>query len=678
MLWIAWDILCESAVFILFGFLLAGLLDGLLSGRRVIGYLSGSRTRSVLLGTLIGAPLPLCSCSVLPAALTLRRKGASRGATLSFLVSTPETSVTSVLLTYALLGPVMTIIRPIAACVSAICAGLVENFVEARTPAPQSPDSEAGEGCSQSGCCTGDELLDKDNASIGGVRGGLHRAFVSLFDAIFIWIVIGILVAAAIQAWLPGEVLTRILGGELQSMLLMIVIGVPLYVCNEASTPIAAAFIAQGVSPGAGLVFLLVGPATNIGALGVLYQQLGRRTVVVYLTAIVVVALIAGMITNSALETLTVGLQARALEEPLVPPVVKTLGAILFVILGLASLRRTRLTEQVSQWLNKRLSLPVSRGGVRIGTAFVLLAAYFATGFYIVWPGEVGIVRRFGAIVQADAQPGLHYAWPYPIDNADRVAIQSVRRTTIGVLDVLEGQAADTDSAPDSWNLLGDENIAEIQAVVHWTADPAKVVRFQYGSEDREALVAGITRAMMREVFAGTSINSVFTSRRHAYEHEIEGRVAERLAAYSSGIQIESFRLLYTHAPPAVHDSFRDVASALEDRSTQINEALAQEAELIPLARGEAAWDMAEARAYAVRQVADARGQADRFLTILAAYTQWPQVTARRLEFEMLEKVLPKLRKYIRPAGRGNGEIDIWFVGPGATDETTVWPTKRQ
>ena len=123
MLWNTWSILCESAAFILAGFLIAGILDAFLSGQKTVRYLSGTRPHSVFLATLLGAPLPLCSCSVLPTAITLRKNGASKGATLSFLVSTPETSVTSVLLTYALLGPFVAIFRPIAACVTAITAG---------------------------------------------------------------------------------------------------------------------------------------------------------------------------------------------------------------------------------------------------------------------------------------------------------------------------------------------------------------------------------------------------------------------------------------------------------------------------------------------------------------------------------------------------------------------------
>ena len=132
MLSTAWSILSESAIFILTGFLLAGALNALLPAGRVIRVLSASSSRSVFLATLVGVPLPLCSCSVLPTAVALREKGASKGSTLAFLISTPETSVTSVLLTYGLLGPAMALFRPVAACVTAITAGLIENRFQDR------------------------------------------------------------------------------------------------------------------------------------------------------------------------------------------------------------------------------------------------------------------------------------------------------------------------------------------------------------------------------------------------------------------------------------------------------------------------------------------------------------------------------------------------------------------
>ena len=304
MISIAWSILCESAIFILAGFLIAGLLDALLSGERLIRNLRGTRKRSVLLATLVGVPLPLCSCSVLPTAVTLRNKGAGKGATLSFLISTPETSITSILLTYALLGPFVAIVRPIAACVTALTAGLAENLVDRRLSAKGGGEGQLGEAEAERDIPTaGNDVAGRDDQA-GKPReersirerlaGSMRYAFVDLFDDIFGWLLIGILVAAAIQAFVPAEVLNNFLGSPLRSMLLMVLIGVPLYVCAEGSTPIAAALIAQGMNPGAALVFLLVGPATNIGALGVLHRQLGRRTVIVYLATIILVALVMG------------------------------------------------------------------------------------------------------------------------------------------------------------------------------------------------------------------------------------------------------------------------------------------------------------------------------------------------------------------------------------------------
>jgi len=338
-----WSILCESAVFIMFGFVIAGLLDAVVPADLVNRLLSGSRRRSVLLATLIGVPLPLCSCSVLPAAVTLRKNGAGKGATLAFLISTPETSATSVLLTYSLLGPLMAVFRPIASCVTALAAGLIENAVERRFPGAAESQPEARSAC----CCksepvAGAQPSEIDDKRPSRLRGAMRYAFVKLFDDIFGWILIGILAAAAIQTWLPREVLLRLLGGPIQSMLLMLVIGVPLYICAEASTPVAAALILGGLNPGAALVLLLVGPATNIGSLGVLTQQFGRRSIAIYLATIVVVALIMGVVLNQLLIGRGFVSDIHVMHEPLLPDWLKTLGAVAFLAAGLGTLARNR------------------------------------------------------------------------------------------------------------------------------------------------------------------------------------------------------------------------------------------------------------------------------------------------------------------------------------------------
>lgn len=342
------SILCESAVFIMFGFVIAGLLDAFVPADIVHRLLSGSRRRSVLLATLIGVPLPLCSCSVLPAALTLRRNGAGKGATLAFLISTPETSATSVLLTYSLLGPLMAVFRPIASCVTALAAGLIENAFERRFPVAAEPQPEA-QGAS---CCQNKPAAEAPPdvtvpRPLSRLRGAMRYAFVKLFDDIFGWILLGILAAAAIQTWLPRDVLLQLLGGPIQSMFLMLVIGVPLYICAEASTPIAAALILGGLNPGAALVLLLVGPATNIGSLGVLTQQFGRRSIIIYLATIIGVALFMGIVLDQLLIGRGFVSDIHVMHESLLPGWLKTLGAVAFLAAGLGTLLRHRRVRRL-------------------------------------------------------------------------------------------------------------------------------------------------------------------------------------------------------------------------------------------------------------------------------------------------------------------------------------------
>ena len=671
MLWNFWSILSESALFILVGFLFAALLDALLSGRKLIESLSGTGSRSVFLATLFGAPLPLCSCSVLPTALTLKKQGAGKGATLSFLISTPETSITSVLLTYALLGPFIAIFRPIAACLTALTAGLIENTVEKRFPSPTDEPAESDCDCSPSESGS-DEIPTVATSFSSHLRGKLRYAFVNMFDDLFAWIMLGIVVAATIQAWLPPEILNKILGGELQSMLLMVLIGVPLYVCAEGSTPIAAALIAHGVNPGAAIVFLLVGPATNIGSLGVLYRQLGRRTVIVYLTTIIVVALAMGAVANNLYGGQVASLQARVLDEPLIPTWLKYISALAFLAIGIGSICRQRYFQRLADWLDTRSPIPVSSRGLLLLLGVIMIAAYAASGFYIVRPGEVGIVRRFGAVQRSDAGPGWHYALPYPIDQVDRVPVSLVRRIVIGFQRDPEGGIGQESDPKKSWILIGDENVADIKTTVHWGVDADQIVRFQFGVADQETLMQDVVLAAMREVLSGTSINTILTSTRQQAAQEIESLAQRRLDDYQSGMRIYSFRILDAHAPPDVHSSFRDVASALEDRSTQIHQAWAEEARLVPLARGQADWKVAEAHGYAARAVLQAKGQADRFLSLLRVYRAWPEVTGRRMEFEMLDQVWPKLRKYLKPPTAEIGELEIWFVESGAADQLPV------
>jgi len=347
MLETAWKLLEDSAAFLLVGFVLAGVFEAILGGRALPAILQRRGALPVFLTTLIGAPLPLCSCSVLPAALALRRRGASAGATVSFLVSTPETGVTSILMSFGLLGPVLAIVRPIAACVTAISAGLLTNLWEERAKAaptlPHAPGATvapaAEHGCSHE-CCETTHAAEP-SGWLARVRRGLRFAFVDLFDDIFGWVLIGIAAAAALQHWVPADVVTRLGGGGIGTMLLLAAIAVPLYVCAEASTPIAAAMIASGVSPGAALVFLLTGPATNLGSIGVLRREIGSSLVGIYLVSIIAIAIGSGLLFDTWLDRGEIG----GLSSPVGPELphgIQIAAAIVFLALGIGWLRRRK------------------------------------------------------------------------------------------------------------------------------------------------------------------------------------------------------------------------------------------------------------------------------------------------------------------------------------------------
>jgi uncharacterized membrane protein YraQ (UPF0718 family) len=293
----AWVVVVESAPFIVFGLVVAGLLHIFLDPAIVARHLGRGRIRPVVMASVLGVPLPLCSCGVLPAALAIRKQGANDGAVTSFLISTPETGVDSIAITYALLGPIMAVVRPIAAFVSGVVTGLVQTLTgEGATTAPSAVPVEA---CRVDACCAGDDCPPEEHARHHGfaarVSAGLRYAFKDLLGDISGWFLLGALIAGVITFAIPEDAIGRHLGGGLVTMLVMLVVGIPLYVCSSASTPIAAALILKGLSPGAALVFLMAGPATNATSITVVGGMLGKRAAAVYIAGISVCAVLMGL-----------------------------------------------------------------------------------------------------------------------------------------------------------------------------------------------------------------------------------------------------------------------------------------------------------------------------------------------------------------------------------------------
>jgi uncharacterized membrane protein YraQ (UPF0718 family) len=332
-----WHLLQDASVYVIFGILVAGMLRIFLSPGTVARHLGRGRFSSVFKASLLGIPIPLCSCGVLPAAASLKKQGANKGATTAFLISTPESGVDSVALTYALLDPVMTIARPVAAFATAAAAGLSENLL---TKGEEEIKAKPDLTCPVDGCCDGQECLPEDHSSHHSfsekLRAGLAYALNDLWNDIAVWFLVGIVLAGVITALVPADVLTRTLGGGLPSMLIMLAAGIPLYICATASTPIAAALILKGVSPGAALVFLLVGPATNITSLTVLLGILGKRATAIYLTAIALSAVIFGLVLDQVYAILGISAQAIAGQATeVIPPWAQVGGALVLLALSI-------------------------------------------------------------------------------------------------------------------------------------------------------------------------------------------------------------------------------------------------------------------------------------------------------------------------------------------------------
>jgi len=285
-----------------------------------------------LKASLLGVPLPLCSCGVLPSAVSLRKQGAGKGATLAFLISTPETGIDSIAVSWALLDPIMTVARPLVAFLTATFAGTMQNIME---PPAEDPGPERVDGKGPVGPLSGERERDPDQDRRHPGRillEGVRYAFGELWGDIAGWFAAGMLLAGLITVLVPEDLITSVLGGGIGAMLLMLLLGVPLYICATASTPIAAALILKGVSPGAALVFLLVGPATNIAGITVLTGILGRRAVAAYLGSIAAISVLAGLILDRVYQAFGIRAEAAAGQAAdLVPFPIQVASAIVLL-----------------------------------------------------------------------------------------------------------------------------------------------------------------------------------------------------------------------------------------------------------------------------------------------------------------------------------------------------------
>lgn len=300
----------EMAPFLLLGFLLAGILHVWVPNHLYVPKISKTNFKSVLWSALFGIPLPICSCGVIPTSIALRKEGASKGASVSFLISTPATGVDSILATYSLLGGPFAILRPVAAFVTAMLGGLFTNVVTKKEP--ETGVAVVGEthephhehehcDCDGDHCSCGQDH-DEDHSKksfVQKVRETLEYGFVNMIGDVSKWLIIGLLLGALIAAFVPDDFFLFLHEYPLLCMVVVLVLAMPMYTCATGSIPLALALVEKGITPGAALVLLMAGPATSIASMLVVGKAFGKRTLAAYLTSIALGALFFGFIIDT-------------------------------------------------------------------------------------------------------------------------------------------------------------------------------------------------------------------------------------------------------------------------------------------------------------------------------------------------------------------------------------------
>lgn len=329
-----WHTIGDMSPYLLFGFFIAGILSVVVSKAFVQRHLGGRGLWSVIKASALGVPLPLCSCSVIPVSMSLRKQGASREATLAFLLSTPQTGVDSIFVTYSLLGPVFAVVRPVIALVTGLIGGILTRLANTRV------SDEVVEETACSSCC----CENKANVpTVHPVVSMLKHGFITLPTDIGKPMVVGLIIAAMLAVLVPEGYFSDHLGSGLLAMIVMMIVGIPMYVCATASVPIAAALILKGITPGAALVFLMAGPATNAAGLATVWKTLGRNTALTYLITVAFCALGSGLLLDVIIGSYDIDVVSAS--GKMLPSWLKHASAVGFILLIAGNQLRKRFAK---------------------------------------------------------------------------------------------------------------------------------------------------------------------------------------------------------------------------------------------------------------------------------------------------------------------------------------------
>lgn len=662
-------IFVESAPYLLVGFALAGLSSVFLERDSWLARSLGRKgPRSVALASVIGAPLPLCSCSVLPAAIGLKRRGASKGATSSFLISVPETDVVSVLLTYGLLGPVMAIARPVAALVTAFATGVAVDALDRTAAAPETSGPQDAD----------DHAHDHGPASNSWWRRAFHFGFVEFFDDIAGPLVAGLLLAGLVAVLVPAFDAVGF-GDEVWiGYAIALVFGIPSYVCATATTPVAVGLILAGMSPGAALTLLLVGPATNAASFVVLGREFGRRLLVVYLIGIATVAVAFGVLLDVVWGADAVRLGAAAAEGATGASWFAQFSAWILLAWIVLSMRRTRLVASTWARVAGRFGWPASSTAARNVAVVVALVLWAATGVLTLGPSERAVVTAFGRSVSGVLGPGLHVTLPAPLATVHRVDAHAIRALEFGFRRDVDRDARLAElprgREVEAWMLTGDENIVDVRAVLHWRLrdDDAAVRAILFDVDAPERLMRSGLERGLRAAVGRRGIDALLTTDRAGIETEVRDRWLQPfLDRCGAGIEVVDVAIVDLHAPNAVHWSFRDVASASEDQRRDVHLAAEYAERVVREARGDAAGLVATAIGDAALRRGQAVGEGFAFTEQVDAFAEHPGIHRRRLYLERLEGALRPLDLLLDLSGDGTA-VELWRGGRTGMDASLV------
>lgn len=279
------DLITGMTPYLLLGFFLAGLMHAFVPNTLYRRYVGGSTFRSVFNAAMLGIPLPLCSCGVIPTAMSLRKEGASKGATVSFLIATPQTGVDSIIATYSLMGLPFALIRPFVALATSLFGGVLVNRLDDNKAVVSDSGHASDTSASAASTTTfGQKLLQ-----------ALKYAFVEMMQDIGKWLVVGLVAAGLITVFVPESFFSLFADKPLLSMLLVLAFSIPMYLCATGSIPIAVALMLKGLSPGTALVLLMAGPAVNVASMLVISKVMGRKTLFLYLLSIITGAVVFGL-----------------------------------------------------------------------------------------------------------------------------------------------------------------------------------------------------------------------------------------------------------------------------------------------------------------------------------------------------------------------------------------------